>query len=81
MSWKSAEAVILSLGLTIALTTERPYRTALTSDGAIAELRREAQAGRHFEEIVEEFAALANHPDFGRLAASPTVLGGRFFWH
>ena len=41
-----------------ALTTERPYKPALTPDHAIRELREEAAKGWKFEELVEEFVTL-----------------------
>jgi len=41
-----------------ALTTARPYKTALPPDQAVRELREEAAKGWKFEAIVEEFAAL-----------------------
>lgn len=41
-----------------ALSTERPYKRALTPDQAVRELREEAAKGWQFQELVEEFAAL-----------------------
>jgi putative two-component system response regulator len=50
-----------------ALTTERPYKPALSPDQAVRELREEAARGWKFAAIVEEFAALAQQEDFGQL--------------
>jgi putative two-component system response regulator len=41
-----------------ALTTERPYKPALSPDQAVRELRAEAARGWKFEAIVEAFATL-----------------------
>lgn len=41
-----------------ALTTEKPYKPALSPDHATRELREEAAKGWKFEELVEEFATL-----------------------
>jgi putative two-component system response regulator len=41
-----------------ALTTERPYKPALSPDQAVRELRAEAAKGWKFEELVEKFVAL-----------------------
>jgi hypothetical protein len=51
-----------------ALTTERSYKTALTPDHAVRELRDEAARGWKFDTIVEEFAALAARGDFAELS-------------
>jgi putative two-component system response regulator len=53
-----------------ALTTERPYKPALTKDEAVRELREEAARGWKFPELVEEFATLAAGDDFDRLAGA-----------
>jgi putative two-component system response regulator len=42
-----------------ALTTARPYREALTSDVALAELAAEAERGLHSMELVQAFATLS----------------------
>lgn len=55
-----------------ALTTERPYKAALTPERAIRELREEATKGWKNPTIVEAFAALSTDTDLDRLA---TVTG------
>jgi putative two-component system response regulator len=50
-----------------ALTTERPYKAALSVEQAVRELRTEAARGWKSGAVVEEFAALATAADFGRL--------------
>jgi len=45
------------------------YKPALPPDRAVRELRAEAAKGWKFEEIVEEFAALAGQGEFGHLTA------------
>jgi putative two-component system response regulator len=47
-----------------ALTTERPYKPALSRDLATRELRGEAAKGWKFEELVEEFVALVEQEAF-----------------
>ena len=47
-----------------ALTTERPYKPALTREHAIRQLREEAKRGWRFDSIVEEFVALAAEETF-----------------
>ena len=56
-----------------ALTTERPYKRALSSDHAVRELREEAAKGWKFETIVEEFAALAAAGHLAELSAPDTL--------
>ena len=51
-----------------ALTTERPYKPALTQEHAIRQLREEAKRGWRFDSIVEEFAAMAAETTFNALA-------------
>jgi putative two-component system response regulator len=51
-----------------ALTTERPYKPALSPDYAVRELREEAAKGWKFEALVEEFATLAARGEFEQLA-------------
>jgi len=41
-----------------ALTTERPYKQAMSADHAFAELRREAAEGKREKVLVEEFIAM-----------------------
>jgi len=41
-----------------ALTTDRPYRTALTPDAALAQLEAEGQRGLHRRDLIREFGAL-----------------------
>jgi putative two-component system response regulator len=60
-----------------ALTTERPYKPALSPDHAIRELREEAARGWKFEAVVDQFAALAAHGDFERLALADTISAPR----
>jgi putative two-component system response regulator len=48
-----------------ALTTERPYKPALSPDQASQELRKEAANGWKFEELVEEFVTLVAQEGFG----------------
>lgn len=50
-----------------ALTTERPYKAAVSRDHAIRELREEAARGWKFEALVEEFATLVEQGDFEQL--------------
>ena len=38
-----------------ALTSDRPYRKAITADAAVTELRKRVQEGRHNPELVERF--------------------------
>jgi putative two-component system response regulator len=61
-----------------ALTTERPYRSALSPEEAIRELHDEVSRGWQFEAIVHAFAELATAPGFGRLALMDQVEGGHF---
>jgi len=56
-----------------ALTTERPYKPALSADHAVRELLEEAAKGWRFEAIVREFAVLAVQGDFGPLADTVTT--------
>ena len=49
-----------------ALTTERPYKPALTPERAFRELRQEALNGWKFPALVEEFIVLASEEDFGK---------------
>src|SRR4029078_4854463 len=42
-----------------ALTTERPYKAAVTADAACEELIAEARRGLHRRDLVDTFAALA----------------------
>src|SRR4029079_5848804 len=50
-----------------AMTTDRPYRKALTFEAAVAEIRR--NSGTQFDShIVEAFFAAINDPEFERLA-------------
>jgi putative two-component system response regulator len=51
-----------------ALTTERPYKSAVAPDRAVAELRAEAARGWKFEALVEAFVNMVTHEDF-QLAA------------
>lgn len=55
-----------------ALTTERPYKAALTPERAIRELREEATKGWKHATFVEAFAALSAETDLDRLS---TVTG------
>jgi putative two-component system response regulator len=50
-----------------ALTTDRPYRGALSSEAAVAELESEAQRGLHRAELVREFATACRHGEIGQL--------------
>jgi putative two-component system response regulator len=45
-----------------AMTTERPYKAAKTTDQAIRELREDAARGRHSATLVEEFVKIAQRP-------------------
>ncbi len=68
-----------------ALTSERPYRAPLPLDEALRELRAEAARGWLFPSIVEEFAVLAGHPQFERMARTaasdgPTLFPRRNAW-
>ena len=56
-----------------ALTSERPYKPALSPDRAVRELREEAAKGWKFEAVVEEFATLSAQADFERLARADTL--------
>ena len=56
-----------------ALTTERPYKQAMSADHAIRELRAEAAKGWQFEVLVEEFARLVAADVFDRTAIENTV--------
>ena len=56
-----------------ALTTERPYKQAMSADHAIRELRAEAAKGWQFEVLVEEFAGLVAADVFDRTAIENTV--------
>lgn len=64
-----------------ALTTERPYKPALSSDQAFHELRAEARRGWKFGDIVEAFASVAAQPGFGQpLAGTPDAPSLRSWW-
>jgi putative two-component system response regulator len=56
-----------------ALTTERPYKLALPPAHAVRELGDEAAKGWKFKDIVEEFATLVAHEDFGQLTPANAV--------
>jgi putative two-component system response regulator len=56
-----------------ALTTERPYKRALSPDDAVRELRDEAAKGWKFEAIVEEFAALAINGHLARISVADVL--------
>jgi putative two-component system response regulator len=60
-----------------ALTTERPYKSALPPDHAVRELREEAARGWRFQGVVEAFAALAAQGDFGRLTPLADTFSAR----
>jgi putative two-component system response regulator len=51
-----------------ALTTERPYKPALSAERAVAELHEEAARGWKCEELVTEFAALVDGAAFRDVA-------------
>jgi len=53
-----------------ALTTDRPYRKALTSPGAIEVLRGEVEKGWWSREIVEAFAAMVLEPSMAGSSAA-----------
>jgi putative two-component system response regulator len=50
-----------------ALTTDRPYRRAMSREAAFAELRRESEAGWRSIHLVDAFLALALSGQFGAL--------------
>jgi putative two-component system response regulator len=56
-----------------ALTTERPYKPALSADRAVAELRDEAAKGWKSATLVTEFAALVTGGEFRDVTTSETV--------
>lgn len=60
-----------------ALTTERSYKTALSPDQAIYELREEAAKGWKFHAIVEEFAILASKGEFAPVDRGVGAPGSR----
>ncbi len=47
-----------------ALTTARPYKPAMSTSGAIDELRLEVDRGWQFDDLVEEFASIALESSF-----------------
>jgi putative two-component system response regulator len=64
-----------------ALTTQRPYKPALSSDQAIDELRDEVRKGWKFAAIVDAFAAVAARPDFGQpRTGTPDALSLQSWW-
>ena len=53
------------------MVSSRPYRVAMTPDGALDRMRHEARAGRLDADCVDALAAFALHP--GREHGAPTV--------
>ena len=60
-----------------ALTTDRPYKPALSPDHAFRELREEAARGWKFTELVEAFAAVGAQEGFARLMQADATLRPR----
>ena len=60
-----------------ALTTNRPYRQAITTDQAVGKLREDAAKGWLFEAIVEEFASFTSQEDFRQLKLPDPVRAPR----
>lgn len=61
-----------------ALTTERPYKAALTPEAALAELAEEVDRGLHRRELVETFAALVRRDEFPRVTPGEPTRAGTF---
>jgi putative two-component system response regulator len=72
---KGAEVPLLAHIVSIvdaydAMTTERPYREALSRDAAVAELRRDVTLGRMSRDLVEMFVAVLDGRCFDQIVAT-----------